>query len=311
MPEKEIKIGLALGGGGAKGAAHIGILRVLEKNGIKISAVSGASAGSVIGAGYALGVPIDEIEKNLVKLNNNKFFRISNFHIFHESLIKSKDIAKVVKNIVGDSTFEDTKIPFRAVAVDLETGTEVILDHGRLLDAIAASSAIPGIFSPHFIDSRYLVDGGLLDNVPVLPLRAMKDLDIIIGVEIRTLTSRQYISGMIWEKYYNKPKAFKLYPGKLSQIKLNFSLMIHILLRSIDILMEETQATRYAKAMPDIIIRPEVGSISFLEFNKYQMALDAGTRAAEEEMPKILALIEKKKQELSKSGTYGGLEPPH
>jgi len=297
---REPKIGIALGGGGAKGSAHIGILRTLEAHGIKISAVTGASAGSIVGAGYALGLTPDEILKKSEKFNNKKFLRFSNFHLFHESLIKSSEIEKVIKELVGEKTFADTKIPFQAIAVDLESGMEVPLKTGKLWESLRASSAIPGIFSPYFLDGRYLVDGGLLNNVPVDLLRENKDIDIVIGVEIGALTSRQYIAGMIWERYYHKPEAFKLFPGELTRLKLNFALMLHILLRSIDIIREEAQQARYNKANPDLIIRPEVEGISLLEFDRFKEGVQAGVNAAEAVMPKLLELIQKKKDELNK-----------
>jgi len=297
---KEPKIGIALGGGGAKGAAHIGVLKVFEKYGIKIDAVAGASSGSIVGAGHALGLTPEEILKRSESFNKRKFLKISSFHFFHESLIKSKDISKVIKEIVGEATFEDTKIPFQVVAVDLETGEEVTLSTGKIWKAVRASSGIPGIFSPFFIDGRYLVDGGLLNNVPVDALRRNKDINIVIGVEIGSLTSRQYISGMIWEKYYRKPEAFKLYPGFLTRLKLNFTLMLHILLRSIDIIRDEAQQKRYAFAKPDIIIKPELEGISLLEFNRYDEAVKAGMAATEAIIPKLFDLIAKKKEELNK-----------
>ncbi len=299
-PLKEPKIGIALGGGGAKGSAHIGILKVFEENDIKISEVAGASAGSIVGAGYALGLTPDEILKRSEEFNNSKFLRISNFHIFHESLIRSEDVERVIKDIVGQSTFRETKIPFSAVAVDLESGEEVVLKDGKLWEALRASSAIPGVFSPYFLDGRYLVDGGLLNNVPVNILRENKNLDIIIGVEIGALTSRQYIAGMIWERYYRKPEAFKLYPGKLAILKLNFTLMLHILLRSIDIVRAEAQKARYEAAKPDLIIRPEVEGISLLEFDHYKEGVEAGKAAAQNVLPQIFELIKKKKEELNK-----------
>jgi NTE family protein len=295
----EPRIGLALGGGGAKGAAHVGILKVFEKYGIKISAIVGTSAGSVIGAGYALGFSPDEITKKTEKFNNRKFLKFSNFHLFRESLIKAKDIEAAIKEVVEDKTFEDIKIPLLILATDLESGNAVKLNSGKLWEAVRASSALPGIFSPYFIEGQYLVDGGLLNDIPVTPLRENKDIDIVIGVELGSLTSRQYISGMIWEKYYQKPKTFKLYPGMFTRMKLNFALMLHIMLRSIDIIREEEQQIKYLAAKPDLIIRPDVESISLLEFNKYKQGIQSGIDAAERVMPELFDLIEKAKDRLN------------
>ena len=280
--------------------AHIGILKVFDKYGIKISSLAGSSAGATIGAAYALGIEPENILKWGETLNKKKFLRFSNFHLFSESLIKSKDMANSIKVLLGDKTFKDTKIPFVAIAVDLELGEEVVIKEGKLWEAARASSAIPGILSPYMLNGQYLVDGGLLNSVPVNHLRAQKNIDIVIGVELGNLTSRQYVSGMIWEKYYHKPERFKLYPGFLTRLKVSATLMFHILLRSLDIVRDEAQEARYKIAKPDFIIKPKLEGISLLEFNRYKEAYAEGQRAAEEAMPKIFELIEQKKNELNK-----------
>lgn len=306
--EKKPKIGLALGGGGAKGVAHIGILKVFEKYGIEISSIAGTSVGSIIGSAAAMGLKADEIFEINKKFNSKKFVKFTNFQFFSDSLIKTKDINKAVQDLVGEATFKDTKIPFLAVAVDLESGEEVVLREGKLWEAARASSAIPFIFSPQYFQGRYLVDGGLLNNVPVDHLREQKDLDIIIGVELGGMTSRQFISAMVWEKYYRKPKTFEIYPSLVTRLKMNIALMSHIMLRSIDILREKEQVRRFEIAKPDVMMRPKVEAISLLDFTKFKVGIQAGIDAAEEAMPQILKLIELKKQELNRPASGGSLE---
>jgi NTE family protein len=306
--EKQPRIGLALGGGGAKGAAHIGVLKIFEKYGIKISSIAGASVGSIIGSAAAMGMNSEQILEINKRFNSRKFVKISNFRLFSDSLIKAKDINKAIQELVGEATFNDTKIPFLAVAVDLESGEEVVLREGKLWEAARASSAIPFIFSPQFFQGRYLVDGGLLNNVPVDHLREQKDLDIIIGVELGGMTSRQFISAMVWEKYFRKPKTFEIYPSFITRLKMNTALMSHIMLRSIDILREKEQNRRFEIAKPDILMRPKVESISLLDFAKYKVGIQAGIDAAEDAIPQILKLIELKKQELNRPPTSGSLE---
>lgn len=306
--KKEPKIGLALGGGGAKGAAHIGVLKVFEKYGITISSIAGASVGSIIGSAAAMGLKAEQILEINKKFNTRKFIKISNFRLFSDSLIKAKDINKAIVDLVGEATFKDTVIPFLAVAVDLESGEEVVLREGKLWEAARASSAIPFIFSPQFFQGRYLVDGGLLNNVPVDHLREQKDLDIIIGVELGGMTSRQFISAMVWEKYFRKPKTFEIYPSLLTRLKQNTALMSHIMLRSIDILREKEQNRRFEIAKPDVLMRPKVEAISLLDFSKYKVGIQAGIDAAEDAMPKILKLIEQKKEELNRPESSGSLE---
>lgn len=306
--KKEPKIGLALGGGGAKGAAHIGVLKVFEKYGITISSIAGASVGSIIGSAAAMGLKAEQILEINKKFNTRKFIKISNFRLFSDSLIKAKDINKAIVDLVGEATFKDTVIPFLAVAVDIESGEEVVLREGKLWEAARASSAIPFIFSPQFFQGRYLVDGGLLNNVPVDHLREQKDLDIIIGVELGGMTSRQFISAMVWEKYFRKPKTFEIYPSLLTRLKQNTALMSHIMLRSIDILREKEQNRRFEIAKPDVLMRPKVEAISLLDFSKYKVGIQAGIDAAEDAMPKILKLIEQKKEELNRPESSGSLE---
>lgn len=306
--EKQPRIGLALGGGGAKGAAHIGVLKIFEKYGIKISSIAGASVGSIIGSAAAMGMNSEQILEINKRFNTRKFVKISNFRLFSDSLIKAKDINKAIRELVGEATFKDTKIPFLAVAVDLESGEEVVLKEGKLWEAARASSAIPFIFSPQFFQGRYLVDGGLLNNVPVDHLREQKDIDIIIGVELGGMTSRQFISAMVWEKYFRKPKTFEIYPSFITRLKMNTALMSHIMLRSIDILREKEQNRRFEIAKPDILMHPKVESISLLDFAKYKIGIQAGIDAAEEAIPQILKLIELKKQELNRPASSGSLE---
>ncbi|MBU0668158.1 patatin-like phospholipase family protein [Patescibacteria group bacterium] len=303
MSDIQPKIGIAFGGGGAKGLAQIGIMKVLEKYNIKISSVAGTSAGAVIGGGIALGYRAEEIFQKIKDgIGNGKVTRISNLAILSESLIKDEAINKGIKSVFGDKTFKDLKIPFLATAVDLESGEEVVIKDGKLWEAARASSAIPFIISPYFLKGRYLVDGGLLNNVPVDRIREQKNIDIVIGIELGGMTSRQYISGMIWEKYHKKPANFKYLPSVIARWKTNTTLMAHVMLRSLDILRERELKARYKKAHPDIIIRPKLENISLLDFGKYQEAIDAGADAAEKIIPDLLKLMGEKRLKTVENG---------
>ena len=291
----QLRIGMAFGGGGAKGFAHIGVLKVFEKYGIKPSFIAGTSVGSVIGAAYALGYDADTIMKRAESFRK-KFSALRNFNLFSDSIIKDKQINKAIIEILGEeTTFKDLKIPFIATAVDLESGKETVIKEGKLWEVARASSAIPFIFSPRFINEKYVVDGGLLNNIPVDHLRKQKGLDVLIGIDLGGMTSRQYISAMVWEKYYKKPKLFQLAPGWLAKAKLNMILMAHIFLRSIDIMREVSKLKRLEDAKADIIINPNVESIALLDFEKYDEGIDIGIAAAEEAMPELLKILENKK----------------
>ncbi len=295
--DEKVKIGIAFGGGGAKGFAHVGVLKVLEKYGIKADFIAGSSVGAILGATYALGYNGEEILERAVTFKK-KFSTLRNFNFFSESLIKDKVINRAIKEVVGEhTTFEDLKIPFVATAVDLESGQEISITQGKLWEVARASSAIPFVFTPVFLNGKYVIDGGTLNNVPVDYVRKQNNIDIVICVDLGGMTSRQYISAMVWEKYYRKPKTFEIYPSFLTKWKLNMNLLAHIFLRTIDIMRKVGEKQKMTAAQPDIFIKPDVETISLLEFERHTEAVESGMKAAEEIMPKLLDLIEQKKQE--------------
>ncbi|MBD3156835.1 hypothetical protein GF369_03325 [Candidatus Peregrinibacteria bacterium] len=301
MPVEGLKVGIALGSGGAKGLAHIGILKVLEENGIQPDLVTGASMGAVLGAGYSLGMSIEDLQKKAYRFfSTNSIFSPNNFHYFHESLIRQDDIRKAFYEFVGDKTFDDCKIPFMALGLDLEEGKEVRMTEGRLLEAIEAASAIPGIFPPVFVDGKYLVDGGLLNPTPVDYLRE-NDMDIVIGVHTENMTARQYISAMVWDKFYTKPEQLKKTKhGMLEQAKLNITLMIHILMRTIEVARKLNEKISFLTGHPDIVIEPYTMDIGMLQFERIKEAVKFGEEAANKQMPKLKKLIKEKKKDLNR-----------
>jgi NTE family protein len=201
---------------------------------------------------------------------------------------------------VGDKTFDDCKIPFMALGLDLESGHEVRITQGKLVDAIEAASAIPGIFPPVFVEGRYLVDGGLMNPTPVDYLRE-KNSDIVIGIHTANVTSRQFISAMVWDKFYKKPqKMKKTKHGMLEQAKLNMTLMIHILLRTIEVARKVNSKIKFLSAHPDIIVEPYTMDIGMLEFERIEEAIRYGKEAMEREIPKLKKLIERKKKDMHK-----------
>ena len=215
LPDKERpRIGLALGGGGARGAAHVGVLRVLEEQNIKVDYVAGTSMGAIVGALYALGLSADEIEQELLAVDwaelfedrparrkrsmrrkdddTESFFPVEfglrgGWLSTPRGLIIGQKFAFAFPQTgfytAGHESFDHLPIPYRAVATDLQTGDKVVLDHGNLIRAVRASMSIPGVFPPVEIDGRQLVDGYLTSNVPVDVVREM-GADIVIAVEV-------------------------------------------------------------------------------------------------------------------------------
>ncbi len=294
---QKVRIGIALGGNGAKGFSHIGIFQTLEKHGITPDYVAGTGVGAVIGAAYCLGYPSGEIFKK-AQTFKKKFSTFRNFNFSSESLIKDKIINKSIREIIGENTtFEDLTIPFVASAVDLESGREVVIKQGKLWEAARASSAIPFVFTPVFLKGKYLIDGGTLNSIPVDHIKEQNNVDIIIGVDLGGMTSKQYVSAMIWEKYYRKTKTFNVSPSFFTKWKINMNLWAHVFLRTIDIMRKVSEKEKIAEANPDILIKPELDTISLLEFEKYQEAIDKGAKATEKVMPELKKLIDQKKKQ--------------
>ncbi|HMA76503.1 MAG TPA: patatin-like phospholipase family protein [Candidatus Krumholzibacteriaceae bacterium] len=202
------KIGLALAGGGAKGLAHIGLLEVLEREGIPVDVISGTSIGAIIGANYALEPDIEKLKQTATSLvksemyndlkldrlrpckENNWFDRIRNKAksrltfteaLLKPSLISEEPVKRFFDEFYDEKKFEDTEIPFAAVALDLVSGEDVIFREGLIKDALRASTAIPGIFPAVEMDGRLLVDGGVTANDPVLAAREL-GADVVIGI---------------------------------------------------------------------------------------------------------------------------------
>lgn len=181
---KKVKIGLALGGGGARGFGHIGALKAFEELGIKFDYVAGTSAGSVVGALYCFGKSPAEIEKLAQKLKRSD---IAKNVIPFLKPAKSDRLEDLINSVFGDITvFSEMKIPFCAVCTDLKTGKEVDFDYGNVAKVVAGSCAVPGIFTPVIYEDMHLVDGGLRNNVPADVVKNM-GANVVFAIDVNHL----------------------------------------------------------------------------------------------------------------------------
>jgi NTE family protein len=179
----KMKIGYALGGGGARGLSHIGVLKVLEEHGIFPDVITGTSVGAIVGALYAGGYRPGEIEELVLDLDWKKLMHLVDMSFSPRGLLQGKRVGLLLKSILGELTFPQLKWEFACVATDINNGEQVVLRDGSLIDAIRASISIPGIFIPVEIRGRYLVDGSLLNAVPVSVCRDM-GAKYVIGVNV-------------------------------------------------------------------------------------------------------------------------------
>lgn len=189
---KKFKIGLALGGGAALGFAHIGVLKVLEENGIQIDCIAGTSMGAVIGGLYSSGMSAEKMVEALGDFDIKKITKLNVFNILKDGIFSTDKMPSYFEKIANVSLLEKTKIPFRCVAVDLYTGKQYVFKKGSFSEAIMASTAIPGLFKPVKKDGMMLVDGGVVNNIP---FDVVKDMgaDFVIAVDVLP-------------KYVNKPR---------------------------------------------------------------------------------------------------------
>lgn len=187
LKKPEIKVGLALGGGTALGFAHIGVLKAFEDGGVPIDFISGTSAGAIIGALYAFGVSFKDIEDEANSLNWKKAAKL---HPSKLGIASNDAVRKILEKHIGKKAdIIDARIPLAIVATDIESGAKIVFKSGNAVEAVLASSCLPGLFAPVQIQGMLLVDGGIVENVPVSPLRGM-DADIIVGVNL--LRYRKY-----------------------------------------------------------------------------------------------------------------------
>ncbi|MDE7158224.1 MAG: patatin-like phospholipase family protein, partial [Clostridiales bacterium] len=175
------KLGLALGSGGSRGIAHIGFLKALEEAGITPDYVTGCSMGAVVGYVYCAGVSPDEMRKKVFTLKLSSIAALNVGKV--EGLFRLTRARKQIAEFAGDKTFEELNIPFACVATDIDAGELVLLNEGNAIDAVLASSSIPGAFTPAKIGERRLVDGGVLERVPTEEVKAM-GAEVVVAVDV-------------------------------------------------------------------------------------------------------------------------------
>lgn len=194
------KLGLALGSGGARGAAHIGLLQALEEEGIKPSFISGCSMGAVVGGGYAAGLSVEELLSTVRELKASDIMDLSGAIISKLALFKGNKLRKLLLAKLGNVTFDELKIPFVCVSVDILSGRLVCLDKGGVAEAVRASSAMPTVFRPVRMDDKMLVDGGVLCRVPVKQCKEL-GADVVVGFDVLSNTgdSVEKVSNIVAE----------------------------------------------------------------------------------------------------------------
>lgn len=250
-------LGLALGGGFARGFAHLGVLQVLEQNHIPISFIAGTSVGSILGAAYASGAPLSRIMSAWRKI---RFRDIGSWRVSRLGLASNQRLGELVEKIFESRQFEDLKIPVAVVATDLANGEPVVFVHGELSQAIRASCAFPGLFEPVRIGTRSLADGGLVAPVPTLAARKL-GASHVIGVSVGVEDGRRGAPSNVFQVVCRAVNAAQKHQIEVWE--------------------------RYA----DLVLRPDVQSLKWDDFDRADEAIEAGATAARRALPLIRKIL--------------------
>lgn len=256
---KPLKVALVLGAGASKGFAHIGVLKVLESNGIPIHMIIGTSAGSFVGSLYAYGFNAFQLQKMSFSIEEGDIIDLT---IPDNGFIKGEKLQEYINNTIKNTPIERLKIPFYAVATDIQTGQEIVFGKGNTGTAVRASCSIPGIFMPVKIDNRIYVDGGVVSPVAVDAARSL-GADVVIAVDISSDADRKQPEGII-----------------------------ETILQSINIMYSKLASIQESRA--DVVIKPRVGYISSNDFSKRHDAVLEGEKAATEALPAIQNILARK-----------------
>jgi NTE family protein len=262
-------IGLALGGGFARGFAHLGVLQVLEQNEVPISCIAGTSVGSILGAAYASGAPLARI---IATCRTLRLRDIARWRVSRLALASNHRLGDLIERVFEARNFEQLRIPMAVVATDLNTGEPVVITHGNLIDAIRASCAFPGLFEPVEIGTRCLADGGLVAPVPT---RAARDLGatFVLGVSVG-----------LQDGYRGTP-----------------SNIFQVVSRAVTAAQKHQMEVWERHA--DLVLRPDVQSLAWDDFDHAEEAMEAGAIAARRAMPRIQAYLNRMQREQAATET--------
>jgi NTE family protein len=309
MAKRKPKIGLALGGGSARGWSHIGVIRALQDAGIHPDVVCGTSAGALVGAMYTAD-ELDWLEEWVLRLTWRHMVSMLDLS-FSGGIIRGNKLMDFFRVRLENRPINKLRLPFGAVAAELETGREIWLREGDLLDAVRASIAFPGLFSPVKRDDVWLVDGGLVNPVPVSLARAM-GADIVIAVDLNSDTIGKHLklTEDPIESVTKRPEGFEISQTLTNKMKnwvlagtgmlkspsleagVNTPSFVSVVETSINIMQVRITRARLAGEPADVLISPKLGHLGLMDYHRASMAIDEGRRAVRVMLPAILEMLE-------------------
>ncbi len=295
---KRPRIGLALGSGAGRGWAHIGVLRALERAGVEVDVVCGTSVGALIGAVHLAG-HLDSLEEWARNLNTMRILRYLDVRVTGGGLIAGDRLTSLLERILGDTKVEDLGKPFAAIATELPTGHEIWLRRGRLVEVLRASFALPGVFTPVPYEGRWLVDGALVNPVPVSVCRAYA-ARLVVAVNLNADIVGKKLAEQDEDDSWSLGAARKDIPGprlSLRQLAANSLMrrilgahdegpsMFNVMVSSLNVIQDRVSRSRLAGDPPDVTIAPRLGHIGLFEFDRADEAIEEGEAAVERALP--------------------------
>jgi NTE family protein len=297
-------LGLALGGGVARGWAHIGVIKALEEAGIRADIVAGTSIGSVVGGCHVAG-KLETLEGWARGLNRLRILRYMDFKVRHPGLIGGERLARELRANLGNRNIQSLDRPFISIATDLNSGHEVWLRDGNMVEALRASYALPGVFAPRIINGRTLVDGALVNPVPVSVCLAM-GASMVIAVNLNAdLVGRAKVPGTQFQRavgfdvmdYVSPPQngsgngngrfGFHSVLGKIFGRGTDLPSVFGVMTSSLGIILDRLTRSRLAGDPPDIHIAPRLGHIGLMEFDRADELIQLGYDATVQALPDI------------------------
>jgi len=291
---REPVVGIALGSGAARGWAHIGVINALKDMGIQPHVVAGCSIGSLVGAAYACQ-RLDKLSELATSLSSWQVFNLMDFSLNRGGLLTGEKVFNAAETYIGNERIEQLPIPFAAVATELESGKEIWLQRGQIRDAVRSSCAMPGLMAPYRLNDQWLVDGAVVNPVPVSLCRAM-GADVVIAVNLNSdktridLSENQLLEGAassepsqpFWRLLGGGKDFLNSMLANLKQPAANRSPgMIGVMSTSINIMQERLTRTRMAGDPPDILLSPKLGDIGIMDFHRAEEAIAEGKRVTE------------------------------
>lgn len=295
MPRRKPKIGLALGSGSARGWAHIGIIRVLEQAGIAPDIVCGTSIGSLVGAAYADG-QLDPLEEWVRSLTWKNVFGLLDF-TFSGGLVQGEKLRSYLHKHIRDKDITELSKQFGAVATELITGREIWLRKGSVIEAVRASIALPGLFKPALVEDRLLVDGALVNPIPVSLCRAM-GADIVIGVDLNW----DLIGWHSHAEVEPEQKTHSAFTSILNRLPIGrgksgsektpeMPSIFDVMSISLNIMQVRITRSRLAGEPADVMIRPRLADFALMDYHRAADAIAEGERATDQVLPELRELV--------------------